>query len=91
MPISLSMAASFTFPQALFWYIYPIIILVSVKYGWALNVFKGFLGWLQAMPVHAPVCNIVITSSATHEQPEEEDELMINSEDGGLKFIIVEK
>lgn len=87
--ITVSMVASFTFPQALFWYTYHIIILVSVKYAWVLNVVKCFLGWLQAMAISAPVFNIII--SATHQQQEEEDGLMNSSKDGALKAITVEQ
>lgn len=94
--MALSMVASFTFPQALFWYVYPIIVMVSIRYGWVLSVFKCFLGWLQAMAVRAPVFNIIIMSSTatvTHHQPEEEDDdqVMIDSEDGALQAIVVER
>ena len=59
--------ASIVFPQALFWYAYPIIIniMISFCYSWLLNVLGSFLFWLQNVLTSIPVIYIIIRATIT--------------------------
>ena len=57
--------ASIVFPQAIFWYTYPTIILTSFWSSWLLYVFGCFLSWLQNVLTTIPVINITIRATIT--------------------------
>ena len=57
--------ASIVFPKALFWYAYPIIIIISFCHSWLLNVLGSFLFWLQNVLTSAPVINIIIKATVS--------------------------
>lgn len=61
--LTVSLVASIVFPQALFWYTYPIIIMNSFWSSWLLYVFGCFLSWLQNVLTSIPVINILIRTT----------------------------
>ena len=63
--LTVSLVASIVFPQALFWYTYPIIILTSFWSSWLLYVLGCFLSWLQNVLTTIPVINIIISATVT--------------------------
>ena len=89
-PFTASLMGSLIFPQTLFWYMYPILILPSFWSSWVANT----MGWLRGIASAAPICNITI--SATHQPQTEEvgqvdewhpQEEQQNIEDGSLEAI----
>ena len=80
--LTFALICSVLFPQALFWYVYPIIISVFVWSPLILN----FLKWLQGVLTSIPVSNIIIRASSSQNlvppqpeveaQPEESVEIM---------------
>ena len=70
--LTFALICSILFPQALFWYVYPIIISVFVWSPWILN----FLKWLQGVLTTIPVSNIIIRANSSQNlvppQPEVE-------------------
>ena len=63
--LTVSLVASIVFPQALFWYAYPIIIMISFRYSWLLYVLGIFLRWLQNVLSSIPEINIMIRATVT--------------------------
>ena len=63
--LTVSLVASIVFPQALFWYTYPIIIMISFWYSWLFYVLGSFLFWLQNLLASIPVINIIIRAQLT--------------------------
>ena len=63
--LTVSLVASIVFPQALFWYTYPIIIMISFWYSWLFYVLGSFLFWLQNLLASIPVINIIIRATVT--------------------------
>ena len=63
--LTVSLVASIVFPQALFWYTYPIIIMISFWYSWLFHVLGSFLFWLQNLLASIPVINIIIRATVT--------------------------
>ena len=75
--LTVSLVASIVFPQALFWYTYPIIIMTSFWSSWLLYVFGCFLSWLQNVLTTIPVINIIIRATVTrwhNSEPQDEIE-----------------
>ena len=75
--LTVSLVASIVFPQALFWYTYPIIIMTSFWSSWLLYVFGCFLSWLQNVLTTTPVINIIIRATVTrwhNSEPQDEIE-----------------
>ncbi|GMP95637.1 hypothetical protein CsSME_00044601 [Camellia sinensis var. sinensis] len=62
-----TVASSLLLPQVVFWYAYPIIVLLCLWYAWLANVFVSFLCWVQAMLSTVPILNIMITTTCTNE------------------------
>ena len=56
LPITLSFMASVFFPQTLFWYTYPILVLAPFWSPWLLHI----LLWVRAMASTIPVYDIII-------------------------------
>ncbi|KAL0312293.1 UNVERIFIED_CONTAM: hypothetical protein Sradi_5628600 [Sesamum radiatum] len=63
--------ASLFFPQLLFWYVYPIILLFFLSYTCICNVSRSFIYWAQAVLSLVPDLNILITTTSTVEADEE--------------------
>ena len=63
--LTILLVASIVFPQALFWYAYPIIIIISFCHSWILNVLGSSLFWLQKVLTTVPVINIIIRATVT--------------------------
>ncbi|KAL0393824.1 UNVERIFIED_CONTAM: hypothetical protein Slati_4348600 [Sesamum latifolium] len=59
--------ASLLFPQLLFWYVYPMILLFFLCYSCIFNIFRSFIYWDQAILSLAPDLNILITTTTTAE------------------------
>ncbi|KAL4602294.1 hypothetical protein ACB092_10G042500 [Castanea dentata] len=59
--LTVAFIGSILFPQALFWYFYPIIISVFIWYPWLFN----FLMWSHGVLTTIPVCNIIIRATVT--------------------------
>ena len=56
LPTTLSLMASLIFPQTLFWYIYPILMLAPFWSPWLVHI----LLWVRAMASIIPVYDIII-------------------------------
>lgn len=64
--LTLSLLVCLVVPQCVFWYAYPMILLISMNYTWLAKTFNTFLDWLQGMSPSMPVFNIfVVTTLAT--------------------------
>lgn len=59
--LTVAFIGSILFPQALFWYFYPIIISVFIWYPWLFN----FLKWSHGVLTTIPVCKIIIRATVT--------------------------
>ncbi len=66
--LTVSFAASIVFPQALVWYAYPIILVISFWSSWLLNVLGCFLFWLRNVITRIPVFKIIIRATITRWQ-----------------------
>lgn len=53
------MASALVFPQALFWYAYPIIVLSSSCFG----ELKRFANWFHTVLTAIPVLNVIMTAT----------------------------
>lgn len=56
------MVTSLLLPQLLFWYTYPIIVLLFMCSSWVFKTFKSFLHWARAILVTVPDLNISLSS-----------------------------
>ena len=56
---------SLLLPQLLFWYAYPIIMLLSLYFSWVSNLFGSFVRWVRDN-LSVPDLNIFITATDTN-------------------------
>ncbi|XAR70568.1 hypothetical protein NMG60_11027466 [Bertholletia excelsa] len=61
------LAASLLFPQVLFWYAYPMVILLSSCSSWLSSAFKSFLQWVKITLCTVPDLNIFVSATYTDE------------------------
>ena len=98
--LTVSLLASIVFPQAIFWYAYPIIIMISLLSSWLLNVLWRFLSWLRKLLTSIPVFDIIIRATVTRwqnlESQHEVEEIELHqqsqepSSDGGTLDAVIE-
>lgn len=75
--------ASLFFPQLLFWYVYPIILLFFLCYACIFNMFTRFISWVQTIFSMLPDLNIFITATNREWHEEGEVEEFVNGDVGG--------
>ncbi|KAA8525962.1 hypothetical protein F0562_007938 [Nyssa sinensis] len=85
----LLLVASVLTPETLFWYAYPIMILLSSCTAWLSNILKSFLQWVQTVLSMVPDLNIFISTTYAEAanpepQPAVQGIMGPNFEDGGL-------
>ncbi|XAR54877.1 hypothetical protein NMG60_11030201 [Bertholletia excelsa] len=61
--LMLATLASLFLPQTLFWYAYPIMVLLSFCYIWILHLFATILRWVQANHSRVPILNIIVSTA----------------------------
>jgi hypothetical protein len=75
-PLTLSFLASLFLPSPLFWFVFPMLVILSPWYGIIVDLLKRFILWfshiLQAIPTHIIIC-VTQRPRDDHEPHEEAD------------------
>lgn len=75
--LAVSLLGSLIFPQALFWYAYPTILIFAFCYPKLLFFLRRFVGWLNSKLSAFPALNLHISSTLTNSQAEVESHVPI--------------
>jgi hypothetical protein len=86
-PLTLALLASLFLPSSLFWYIFPILVILSPWYEILLNLLKRFMLWF-CHTLQANIPTLTITCIPQHHQDEHEA-IFVPQDEAELEAITV--